>query len=147
MRYRDLTGQRFGIISLERAQVSNMGITELLTIIFVVCKIAGFIDWSWLVVFLPEIIAIAIYIIIFLVSALGIGKVNKHMKKHFDDDFFNFQKGKVNNMIDQEKWGNASDEVKMQAIETIKAVMNENTVTKADNQIITDYLLGKVKGE
>ncbi len=50
-------------------------------------------------------------------------------------------------MIDHEKWEKASDEVKMQAIEIIKAVMNENTVTKADNAIITDYLLGKVKGE
>lgn len=50
-------------------------------------------------------------------------------------------------MIDIEKWEKASDEVKMQAIKTIKAVMNENTVTKANNQIITDYLLGKVKGE
>lgn len=50
-------------------------------------------------------------------------------------------------MIDAEKWAAASDEVKMQAVETIKAVMNENAVTKADNAIITDYLLGKVKGE
>ena len=50
-------------------------------------------------------------------------------------------------MIDAEKWKNASDEVKMQAIEIIKAVMNENLLTKNDNQNITDYLLGKVKGE
>ena len=50
-------------------------------------------------------------------------------------------------MIDVEKWNKASDEAKMQAIETIKAVMNENTLTKSDNAIITDYLLGKVKGE
>ena len=34
----------------------------------------------------------------------------------------------------------------MQAIKTIKAVMNENAVTKADNAIITEYLLGKVEG-
>lgn len=50
-------------------------------------------------------------------------------------------------MIDVEKWNKASDEAKMQAIETIKAVMNENTLTKADNAIITDFLLGKVKDE
>ena len=50
-------------------------------------------------------------------------------------------------MIDAEKWKKASDEAKMQAIETIKAVVNENLLTKNDNQIITDYLLGKVKGE
>lgn len=50
-------------------------------------------------------------------------------------------------MIDADKWQKASDEVKMQAIETIKAVANENAITKADNAFITDYLLGKVKGE
>ncbi len=50
-------------------------------------------------------------------------------------------------MIDMEKWNAASDEVKMQAVRTIKAVMNENAVTKADNAIITEYLLGKVEGE
>ena len=46
-----------------------MGLLEILTIIFVVCKLVGVIDWPWLVVLLPEIIAISIYIII---SILGI---------------------------------------------------------------------------
>lgn len=50
-------------------------------------------------------------------------------------------------MIDLEKWEKASDDTKMQAVKIIKAVMNENTVTKADNAIITEYLLGKVEGE
>lgn len=50
-------------------------------------------------------------------------------------------------MIDPEKWEKATDEVKMQAIKTIKAVCNENAVTKADNAIITDYLLNKVDEE
>ena len=50
-------------------------------------------------------------------------------------------------MIDIEKWNAATDETKMKAVETIKEVMNENTLTKADNAIITDFLLGKVKGE
>ena len=48
-------------------------------------------------------------------------------------------------MIDPEKWAKATDETKLQAIQIIKAVMNENTVTKADNAIITDFLLGKVE--
>ena len=55
--------------------------------------------------------------------------------------------GRKNKMIDVEKWNAASDEVKMQAVKTIKAIMNENAVTKADNAIITEYLLGKVEGE
>lgn len=40
-----------------------MGFTEILTIIFVLSKILGFISWSWWLVFLPEIIAIILYII------------------------------------------------------------------------------------
>lgn len=48
-------------------------------------------------------------------------------------------------MIDAEKWKAASDELKMQTIKVIKSVMNENTITKADNAIITDYLLDKVE--
>lgn len=47
-------------------------------------------------------------------------------------------------MIDAEKWEKASDEARMQAIKTIREVMNPNAVTKADNAIITDYLLNKV---
>ena len=43
-----------------------MGITELLTVAFVVLKLLGKIEWSWWQVLLPEIIAVAIYIIIFL---------------------------------------------------------------------------------
>lgn len=46
-------------------------------------------------------------------------------------------------MIDAEKWDKASDEVKMETVKIIKAVMNENTITKSDNQLITDYLLNK----
>ena len=51
----------------------------------------------------------------------------------------------VKSMIDTEKWAKASDETKLQAIQIIKAVMNENAVTKADNAIITDFLLKKVE--
>lgn len=31
----------------------KLGLFGLLTIIFVICKIAGIIDWSWWLVFLP----------------------------------------------------------------------------------------------
>lgn len=38
-----------------------MGITEVLTVIFVVLKLIGQIDWSWWLVLLPEILAFAAY--------------------------------------------------------------------------------------
>lgn len=40
-----------------------MGILEVLMIIFVVLKGLGFIDWPWLACFIPEMIAVAIYIV------------------------------------------------------------------------------------
>lgn len=43
-----------------------MGITELLTVSFVVLKLLGKIEWPWWQVLLPEIIAGAIYLAIFL---------------------------------------------------------------------------------
>lgn len=43
-----------------------MGITEVLTIIFVVLKLTGRIDWSWWIVCLPEIIVVALYLGVFI---------------------------------------------------------------------------------
>lgn len=40
-----------------------MGFLELLTIIFIVLKLLGIISWSWWLVLLPEIISIALYVI------------------------------------------------------------------------------------
>lgn len=65
-----------------------MGFTEILTIIFVFLKVFGVVSWAWRVVFLPEIIAIVIYLIVFICGLIGVGKANKTMRKHFDD--FNF---------------------------------------------------------
>lgn len=39
-----------------------MGFCEILTIVFVVLKLVGTIDWSWWLVLLPEIIALIFYI-------------------------------------------------------------------------------------
>ena len=38
-----------------------MGILEILTIVFIVLKLMGTIDWSWWLVLLPEIIAVVFY--------------------------------------------------------------------------------------
>lgn len=57
-----------------------MGFTELLTIVFVVLKLIGTIDWSWWLVLLPEIIAVVFYLI-----ALIAGMVSaKSMNRAFD---------------------------------------------------------------
>lgn len=54
-----------------------MGFTEFLTIIFVVLKLIGVISWSWWLVFLPEIIAAVLYILLII----GICKVNSRTRK------------------------------------------------------------------
>lgn len=40
-----------------------MGILEILTIIFTVLRGLGFTDWPWVCCFIPEMIAVVIYII------------------------------------------------------------------------------------
>lgn len=44
-----------------------MGFTEVLTIIFILLKVFGVISWSWWVVFLPEIIAVALYVVLVII--------------------------------------------------------------------------------
>ena len=50
-----------------------MGFTEILTLIFVLLKVFDVITWSWWLVFLPEIIAIGLYVLAFLIILLGAG--------------------------------------------------------------------------
>ena len=70
-----------------------MGLAEILTIIFVLLKGFGVISWSWWLVFLPEIIAVGLYIVVFIIGILGVNigarKTRKHIKKHFND--FDFE--------------------------------------------------------
>lgn len=65
-----------------------MGFTELLTIVFVVLKLIGTIDWSWWLVLLPEIIAAVFYLIVIVASlSISVGthrRVNRLFDKHFD---------------------------------------------------------------
>lgn len=70
-----------------------MGICEILTIIFVVCKLLGVIAWSWFYVLLPEIIAFVFYAIIVIVTivleistARAVKKFRKRYAKHFLND-------------------------------------------------------------
>ena len=48
-----------------------MGICEVLTIIFVVMKLMGVIDWSWVVVFAPMYPALTLYVVLLLFFAVG----------------------------------------------------------------------------
>ena len=62
-----------------------MGFTEILTIIFIVLKVLDLVSWSWWIVFLPEIIASGLHLIVFLIGLLGVGKTAKRVDKHFRD--------------------------------------------------------------
>ena len=63
-----------------------MGFTEVLTIVFVVMKLLGNIDWSWFCVLLPEIIAVAIYILICIIVVINTYRANKEIEKLFGKD-------------------------------------------------------------
>ena len=47
-----------------------MALLEVLTIVFVVLKLTGTIDWSWWLVLLPEIIAVGIYLVFVLAMSV-----------------------------------------------------------------------------
>ena len=47
----------------------KLGLCEVLTIIFVLCKLFGIITWSWWICFLPSIADIILAIIIALIAA------------------------------------------------------------------------------
>lgn len=58
-----------------------MGILECLTLIFVVLKLLGIIDWSWLVVCLPAIDSFAFYLGILIWDIWERISFNKYVRK------------------------------------------------------------------
>lgn len=62
-----------------------MGITEILTIIFVVMKVLGMIDWSWWLVLLPEIIAAALYVWMFISCCVVAGRSEQEINRIVKD--------------------------------------------------------------
>lgn len=62
-----------------------MGFTEVLTIVFIVLKLLGVISWSWWLVCLPEIIAVAFYLIIIIGQIVTINKTRKEIMKIHKD--------------------------------------------------------------
>lgn len=65
-----------------------MGIAEILTIVFVVLKLTGVIDWNWGLVLLPEIIACGLYVIWFVFVGTVVGITRKKVAKDFEKDFW-----------------------------------------------------------
>lgn len=61
-----------------------MGFAEILTIIFVLLKVFKIVSWSWWIVFLPEIIAIVLYISLVIMHIRTTRKIEK-----YHDDLFN----------------------------------------------------------
>lgn len=64
-----------------------MGLAELLTIVFVVLKLTGVIDWAWWLVLLPEIIAVGLYLAWGIIATVFAGVMGKKVHKAFKDDF------------------------------------------------------------
>jgi hypothetical protein len=47
-----------------------VGLLETLTVVFIVLKLLGIITWSWLAVFSPVLIAVALYLLWVLVMLI-----------------------------------------------------------------------------
>lgn len=62
-----------------------MGICEVLTIVFVVLKLMHIIEWSWLLVLLPEIVALIIYAVLLIIHTVLNIQIHKQIRKDFDE--------------------------------------------------------------
>ena len=49
---------------------SGLGLSSILTIIFVVAKLFGIINWSWWLVFLPTIISVGLGLLVLIVALI-----------------------------------------------------------------------------
>lgn len=56
-----------------------MGITEILTIVFVVLKLLKVINWHWLLVLSPELLALVVYVIIVISQIKFINRIKKDL--------------------------------------------------------------------
>lgn len=70
---------------LDLRKEAKMGITEVLTIVFVVLKLMHVIEWSWFLVLLPEIIGLIIYIVVAVLSITYNHRLYKRINKEFDE--------------------------------------------------------------
>lgn len=56
-----------------------MGFAEILTIVFVILKATHTVGWSWWLVFTPELVAGALYLLGFALTVLGFFSVSKRV--------------------------------------------------------------------
>jgi hypothetical protein len=61
---------------------SGCGLGTLLTVVFLVLKLCGVIDWAWIFVFLPIIISVGLAILVWLV--IGIVAIVLYKKGWWD---------------------------------------------------------------
>ena len=62
-----------------------MGFAEVLTVVFIVLKLVGRIEWSWFLVLLPEIIAMVIYFAVVIPALIIKRKITKTIVNTFKD--------------------------------------------------------------
>lgn len=48
-------------------------------------------------------------------------------------------------MIDPKKWEEATEEMKMMTVKVINTVATDNSITKADTKLITEFMLSKIE--
>ena len=48
----------------------GLGLCDVLTIVFLVLKLVGAIDWAWWWVFSPTLIALGLYVVLLVVAAI-----------------------------------------------------------------------------
>ena len=53
---------------MEKEASNKIGFLSILTIIFVIAKLLGLIQWSWLLVFAPTLIGIGLWILLMVVA-------------------------------------------------------------------------------
>lgn len=60
--------------------------TEILTIVFVVLRLIGAIDWSWWLVLLPEIIAVVFYVLVVIASLRATASMNRSFARLYEKE-------------------------------------------------------------
>lgn len=58
-----------------------MGFIEVLTIVFVILKATGNLDWPWIIVFAPEMAAVVLYIVLIILQIAAAKSAEKRRKK------------------------------------------------------------------
>jgi len=49
---------------------SNLGLADILTVVFIVLKLIGVIDWPWLWVLSPLLVSFALFLLILVITLL-----------------------------------------------------------------------------